>query len=327
MNSSIRKLFKPTAYILILAALVAVGLFKAQPHISAQQGSSVPREFYARIKAGVGTEVSYQVGSGYMGNVRITGVDISTLFSFIQSRANISVNSANTALLNSLETQVIAGQQKLISTDQIATLLTTVLFERATKLQTTQINDVVQTLRGFNSNNLPPKVQMGRQKYLKIRASSAKVMTDQQAVAQVKAYTDPNVQYLMKNEITSYVKQQLDTRLQLWMVASPEQFSNTNSPFSSNFKGLTPAQSFLLAYSFVADDNLTESQSDIQTSMWQLKAAFDKLNPDNPYPAPINVFPYGRNGYFYSSPTHIFFDDSVQTAIIRGISKLSVASN
>lgn len=317
---NMKKLAKPASYLLIFCALVGVLLANVQIHSSAQNTTNTnafPSEIYSRTKNGVGTEVNYQVGSGYAHNMAITGVDIPSASQFIYSRAGIIINPANVTLLNNAESSVLRGERPLISTSQLADAITNLSLAKLSSLKAGSIKDTIATLKGFDDPNLPPPVRKGRNSSLKLRASSIDSISDQEAVSKLQALQDPNAQALIKKEFNQYIRESLEHRLQIWMAASPNQFSNVNSPYSSSFDGVTPGQAFILAYSFIADDNLLDSSSSLTARMWSVKSTFDKLNPTNPYPEPTNHFAYGKNGYLYSSPTHIFFDDVMQTTLIN----------
>lgn len=321
---NIKKLVKPTAYILLLCGLVGVFIFKSQTHSAAQSkqnGSAFATELYTRTHNGIG-QVRSQVGSGYNQNSRITGIDPRSVSQFIHDRAGITMNEGNIQLLSGLEDRTLAGQQPLISTTYLANVISGLCFKRLSSLGQSDLSNMVETLKGFDDPNLPPSVRAGRNKGLKLRATSLDDISAQEAMSKLKALKDPNAQTLMNGQFTQYIKQSVEERLMIWMGSSPEQFSQTNSPYSSSFGGLTPGQAFVLAYSFISEDHLFDSMDSLNANMWAVKGTLDKLDPANPYPSPVNHFAYGQNGYLYSSPTNLFFDDTVQTLLIKSLGNI-----
>jgi len=77
------------------------------------------------------------------------------------------------------------------------------------------------------------------------------------------------------------------------------------SAWSSN--DLSPVQSYILGYSLILDDDLAFSLSQQQDMMQKIE---DRLFTAHGVPrSAAGRRPFGENGYLYSSPAAIFFDD------------------
>lgn len=84
--------------------------------------------------------------------------------------------------------------------------------------------------------------------------------------------------------------------------------------------GLTPLQAFLFAYSLVSNDALDYSQANLRKYMEADQK--DKTKTfGQPYPSPEGHRAYGVNGYRFSSPLDLFFDEPTVNRLLDRVEK------
>jgi hypothetical protein len=107
--------------------------------------------------------------------------------------------------------------------------------------------------------------------------------------------------------------------------AVPEQFGNLwdavgGRESSAADAGFTPLQAFLFAYSLVSDDRLDYGQVNLRKSM-EAKQKYRAKELGQPFPSPDGHHAYGVNGYLFSSPLNLFFDDQNVNRLVDRIEK------
>ena len=107
--------------------------------------------------------------------------------------------------------------------------------------------------------------------------------------------------------------------------AVPEQYGNlwdvaADTESAANDAGFTPLQAFLAAYSLVSDDRLDYSQANLRRHM-ELSQQDWTRRLGRPYPSPEGRRAYGVNGYVFSSPLDIFFDEQTVNRLLDRVEK------
>jgi hypothetical protein len=105
----------------------------------------------------------------------------------------------------------------------------------------------------------------------------------------------------------------------------PDQFGNLwdaadNRESSGTAAGFTPLQAFLFAYSLVSDDRLDYGQANLRKSM-ESKQKYWAKELGRPFPSPDGRHAYGVNGYVFSSPLDLFFDEQNVNRLLDRIEK------
>ncbi len=105
----------------------------------------------------------------------------------------------------------------------------------------------------------------------------------------------------------------------------PEQFGNlwdvaNDRESDAAEAGFTPLQAFLVAYSLVSNDALDYSQANL--SKWMnLRRETRTEDPGRPFPSPDGHRAYGVNGYLFSSPLDLFFDERAVNRLLDRVEK------
>jgi hypothetical protein len=107
--------------------------------------------------------------------------------------------------------------------------------------------------------------------------------------------------------------------------AVPEQFGNLwdaadDRESSGTAAGFTPLQAFLFAYSLVSDDRLDYGQANLRKSM-EANQKYWAKKLGQPFPSADGQRAYGVNGYLFSSPLDLFFDDQNVNRLLDRIEK------
>ena len=105
----------------------------------------------------------------------------------------------------------------------------------------------------------------------------------------------------------------------------PEHFGNlwdtaNGTESKDTAAGFTPLQAFLFAYSLVSDDGLDYGQANLRKSM-QAKQKYWAKELGQPFPSPADFHAYGVNGYLFSSPLNLFFDEQNVNRLLDRIEK------
>jgi hypothetical protein len=299
---------------IVLAITIATSFgFEQQSSAREEKGR---KNYYARIREGVGTEVQFAAADASPEQVRTS---VESLVRFIQRRSGLRITSEVREQLVSLEAAAIAGESPLIQFDELIKALSIVGMERLSNLSDQEIDLVVETLRGFDSQDLPELLKMGRDT-IRISGNALIDISPEDFRERLIAFRDKNAQRRAKDAVRAYFQQSLLERLSLLSTALPDQFGQNydrNKKWAG--KALTPVQAFLLTYSIVADDPLLDSTTNLLARMNRLRDSIRKKIGH--YPDTDGYFAYGTNGYIYSFPLDIVFDSQTQASLLLSFAK------
>lgn len=272
-------------------------------------GNSNEQEFHQGIRNAL-SEISFPDNNSAVAINSATN----NLSNFIYYRSGVQLNRTNKNLLAQNEQSAWTNSKRITKTD-LAQILTDVSFEKLVTLTDADINNMAETLRGFNPSGGLPSSHQSLRSEVKVRADGEGAMLPNQFINELKSTRDTFIQGTSSKEIdmtkTAFYNRMLveiSERIDYLKAADPEFFGGTNGD-------VTPLQAMLLTYSVITDDMIVGNQSELQqkeTELQQLAAEYGT----EPYPSSQGYKAYGLNGYIYSSPTNLLMDDSTTNKIL-----------
>lgn len=244
---------------------------------------------------------------------------------FISYRSGVQLNQSNKDLLSQSE-QSAWSQSKRITTNQLAQILTDVSIEKLVILTDSDINNMSETLRGFNPPGGLPQDYQDVRGLVKPRSNGEGTMNPSEFIAQLKStrntFTDQSIinqsgrereMRLTRTALYNRLINEISKRTDFLTDADPNFFGQTKGE-------MTPMQAMLVTYSVVADDRVAGNQVDLQQKMSNLQQVASQFGQE-PYPNSQGYKAYGVNGYIYSSPTDILLDNAGITRILTLINQ------
>jgi hypothetical protein len=301
----------------VSAMLVGLGLWHTVAnHLSA---SEYRQQYIGRVRDGVGDVQFANDGSSH-GQVRAS---VESLARFLHKRSGTQLNQAAIARLTVMENRVLNGEGNRISGQDLSLILSEAVYERTAQLTNQEIDHAIETLRGFNSPDLPEPSRRGRD-IIYIRADRGGPKVSEKVTNQARSFRDQALagDDTLKYLLSSVISKEVDSRLQLLNEASTAQFAVGKDSASPLDVKLTPVQAFLVVYSVLSDDHLLDSEQRHRKHM-QLIRDFRAKRAGATYPDPQNAFGFGPNGYLYSSPLDLFMGEQATDRILQLIEERS----
>lgn len=296
-------------YVLVCLALIMSIMSFIKSESSFAQGgvkdsqAAQAAELNARAIDGVGKEVYFASKA----EVEQVEKSITTMADFIYSRSGLIIASNVRAELAKQELNTLKGEQPLINHSQLGTQLRDEALNKLSVLSDGDINEVTESLRGFNSSEIEQSKRTGN---IRPRATWIIKMTPEEAKVALGALRDKNTQTLFSGTIDNAIRNGMSRKKQLLSNALPNTFSG---------EGLTPIKAFLLSYAAAADDPLTDSKTNLKTRMDNFQKLAIKIGSN--YPSSTGQFAYGDNGYLYASPLSVFFSNDQQLKLLSSWEK------
>jgi hypothetical protein len=244
------------------------------------------------------------------------------LANFIRYRSGVQLSQTNKDSL-SLNEQKAQTESKRITQAQLADILTTVACEKLVTLSDSDIDAMAESLRGFNSPNLLVNYPGFRQSVV-LRADGEGTMDPAVFIAQLKDARAAEINYqnqlaidpktarvpFSRMALRSRLNTEITERSNYLVASSPDFFNGATN------NDLTPTQSMLLTYSIITDDMLAGNQAELQSKLNGMRQGITQYT-GRLYPSPQNHRAYGVNGYIFSTPTNLLFDDAVATRVLN----------
>lgn len=225
---------------------------------------------------------------------------------FIHYRSGVQISGSNRNILRSAERNAW-NDSKRVDAATLTQILTDIAIERIPATSDAEITGITDSLRGFNAPGLPEGVQKGRS-LVKLRASAMSRMPADEFNLELTRIRDSGVpSIVVKNLIYASLANEVNRRVNVIRNADPQFFGGTHSR-------MTPAQALLVAYAVIADDPLF-GQTDLAQQMQKRQQVSSRASRSD-FPSPHGHRAYGDNGYLYSSPTGILFNDASVERII-----------
>ena len=320
MNRLLLLFRRARIFVLVLGLLTltvaAITVWRSSA-LKADKQAEGKRQFLARIRDGVGREVDFASAGATPGAVRAS---VNSVDNFIFKRSGVKLSGATKTRLAEMEQRTLNGASRHITVSELSDILSAIAFERLSTLTDQEISHIDDSLRGLNDPKLPESFQRGRKAHIKLRASKVQRMKSEEFVEQVKALKDqlgtPGGQVfsgMARNMIANEVK----GKARIFSEATPEKFSGIWEMASDReaARGMTPLQAVLLTYSVASDDNFADSEANLKQRMagmqQELAERFGR------YPANEGRFAYGENGFIYSTPLDLVFDERTMNSLLN----------
>lgn len=258
------------------------------------------RRYLASVREGL-SEVEFASAASSDDEVRAS---VESVARFIHKRSGIKLSSETQMRLAAIEARALRENIGRSSTDELYKTLTRWLVERVSTLTDQELEQAIDTMRGFNSPELPDPHRLAERNYVHLRASILVYWT--KAHDQAKSFRDRAAtgDKTLTAEVGDFVKREIETKAGELAEASPERFNiDARQPGSAGLE-FTPLQSFLAAYSLVSDDKLAYSEVNLAKRMNSMQEF--RIKMAGSYPSPDGNRAYGVNGYLHSSPVDLF---------------------
>jgi len=239
-----------------------------------------------------------------------------SIANFVQVRSGLQLTPSVANRLNQMEALSAASADKLISYEKFVDIVTDLALDKASRLTDEEVDKVITSLQGFRD---PDVVKTDENPLTAIRPGKYTMAKRGDLSDQLKAMRRPEAQLLIKGMIRNFIEQEARNTLTDLANAAPDKFGkNWNFRENKAGIGLTPNQALLLTYSLVSGDLLSDSQTALNERMVNTQAAMVKTV--GKYPSPTGHKAYGDNGYLYSSPVSILFNETEQMKLLDKLS-------
>lgn len=304
---------------LLCAAVIAAGGWRSSA-FKEDEKAAAQRQLHARIRDGVGREVEL-ARDGSPTQIRAA---VDSVTKFIERRSGVSISEATKNRLAALEESAQSGGRRLTAAS-FSTALSATVLERLSSLTDQDIVRMDDTLRGFNAPDLPKTYSRNFQ----LPQGYASIgIPPEKTIARLKAARDQlgtpagepfasmfaqTVQYYVRGKARNLAEAVPEQFGNLWDVANDRE---SNAPDA----GFTPLQSFLVAYSLLSNDALDYGQANLIRKM-NIRRETRTEDPGHPFPSPDGHQAYGVNGYLFSSPLDLMFDEQTVNRLLDRVEK------
>lgn len=304
---------------LLCAAVVAVGVWRASAAKKDEKNDG-KRRYHARIRDGVGREVE-SAGGNSPAQIRHA---VDSVTKFIEKRSGVSVSQATKNRLAALEERVQSGNGRRLTVDSFSSALSATVLERLASLNDEQIAHMDDVLRGFNAPDMPKEFS---RTYQLPQGYASLGIPPEKTIARMKAVRDqlgtPFGEPLA-GMFTQTVQYHVRGKMQNLAEAVPEQFGNLWDLANDNESvaadaGFSPLQAFLVAYSMMSNDYMGYSEANLRKFMNLNRDASAKRFGH--FPNPEGHRAYGVNGYLFSTPLDLFFDEPTVNRFLDRVEK------
>jgi hypothetical protein len=305
---------------LLCAAVVAVGVWRSSATKKDEKAEG-SREYHARLRDGVGREVELASGDS-PAQIRRA---VESVTKFIEKRSGVSVSEATKNRLAALEERVQSGSGHRLTVNAFSTALSATVLQRLASLNDEEIAHVDDTLRGFNAPDMPKNYA----RFFKLPQGYVSMgIPPEKTIGRLKAMRDQlgtPASEPIAGMFTQTVQYYVRGKAQNLAGAVPEKFSNLwdvagDRESAAADAGFTPLQAFLVAYSLVSNDAMDYSQANLKKWMEMDREDLTKTL-GQPYPRPEGHRAYGVNGYCFSSPLDLFFDEQTVNRFLDRVEK------
>lgn len=290
------------------------------PKVSEKERAEAYRKYHARIREGIGREVemSRKISPA---KARRSAESVTQ---FVEKRSGVSLSEMTKIRLAALEERVQSGDGRRISLNAFSNSLSAILLERFSSLTDEELAQMDETLRGFNAPDMPK----GYSRSFRLPGGFVAIaIPREKTIGRLKGMRD-GLNTPAHDALTGMFREKVLYHVrgtaQNLAKAVPEQFGNVwnvneDSESSGADAGLTPLQAFLVAYSLVSYDPLTYNEANLRKYMKASQKYWaEQLGQ---YPSPDGHRAYGVNGYTFSSPLDLFFDEQTVNRLLDSIEK------
>lgn len=302
------------AALVALAGALVVGVSLRRTAAVRYDQAVAKQKFMASVRDGVGSEVSFARRGD---NANGVCASVESAAHFMRQRSGVDLRGQTKTRLADMEGRTLNGTLRRITPDELSEAIAATAVERLAVSSDEEIGRAVETLRGFDAPDLPDSFRNGRA-HVQLRANAATNLTPEQLAAQLKAArdADPVTRTLIKAGAKRGVSEEVQKRTLYLGEAVPEQFGTAAT------EGFTPLQAVLIAYSAASDDPLAYSAANLQKRLASMHDGIERLTGRH-YPSPDGHLAYGPNGYIFSTPLDIVFDEQTVNLLLRHIEEMS----
>jgi len=294
----------------LAAALFGFGLWKAAPLNSS--ATDTHQIYLTRLREGVG-EISFAPAGGSREHV---GASANSLAAFVGARSRLNFSGLVRARLAELEGRALNGSLPPLTGKELGEILTEVANDRVARLKDEEIERGISSLQGFDAPGLPDAYARGRS-LIKPRASVAGPRADQALRERIRTFRSQAAggDGTFRLLLDLYVAREVGERLELLSEAIPSEFPRTRDGLGQEQVSLTPLKAMLVVYSVVSDDDMLRSGERLTDFMFALEQR--RRETLGHFPSASGQVAYGDNGYVYSSPLSVIFDEQAQQHFLR----------
>ncbi|HEX8089630.1 MAG TPA: hypothetical protein VF762_12285, partial [Blastocatellia bacterium] len=279
--------------IALAVACVAVGsaAFWRASRLPAEASSNSKdkQSLQERLHKGVGSEVRFVPADASPEQIEAA---VRSTDDFIYWRSGIRMSDQTRKDLAKAESNVLKGNAKRITLSELIDGLTQVAVYRLATLTDEEIR-------------LAAEVSSDESGEIRSRASGKwGVLTKRDLIGQAQSAREWSRRgdSALRVALRSMVEEEVNDRAVTLSAALPEQFGQASG------QGVTPAQALLIAYSVAADDQLTDSRSDITQMLVQRRIDAGQTREQKKAQKNMSGRPYGAHGLIHPSAAHLFFN-------------------
>lgn len=311
------------AIALSAAAVLAASVWRSAAF---RQGAKAEmrQQFYARVRDGVGREVTLAKRDVTPGQVRAA---VNSVVNFIGRRSGVKLSEATRDRLAAMEERALLGTARRLTASELGEAMNATILERLSALSDQDIAHVDDVLRGFNAPDMPKGFDRDFHLPGGVVFIGTPPAKTQERLKAVRDQLGTPAGDVFTGMARKFVRESVEGRARYLSEAIPEQFGGmwdivNDKEGSAPGGGIDPLQAVLIAYSVVSDDYL----SDGETGMAKHMSSHQKTITDllgKPYPTPAGHHAYGVNGYLFSSPLDVIFDEQTLNRLLARIEERS----
>lgn len=296
-------------FTLACVAAAALGVWRSS---AVRREADAKQKFHESLRDGVGREVSFARQGGDPHKIRAS---VESAARFIFNRSGVRLSEGTKGRLAEMEARATGGAGRAVTPHELSEILAAVVLERISRMTEAEMEQAAETLRGFDAPDLPEAYR--HRSNVRLRASYAVRYKPEQFVAQLKAIqrADAPTLQVFRAAANSFAETQVRSRVDFLSAALPEQFGAAP-------RSLTPVQALLITYSVVADDPLADSTPNLKKRMKALQERTARREQGH-YPSPEGHFAFGVNGYLYSTPLNLTFDEQTVSDLLNRVEERS----
>lgn len=284
------------------------------------------RQFQARVRDGVGKEVSLAARGGSQGEVHSA---VNSVASFIERRSKVGLSGRTKNRLAEMESRVSDGAARGLTVNELSDIITAAAVERLSALSDQDIAYVDETLRGFNAPGMPKHYNRD----FSLPGGIVFIGTPREkTVARMQAARDQSrggpAADVLKGMLGTIIKGRVKDRARYLSESVPEKFGNMWDALNDAERGVadgggvTPLQAVLVIYSLASDDYLSDGDAALDKRVRNFQAAATRATGEE-YPSPSGHRPFGVNGYIFSSPLDLMLDEQTVNRLLDRIEERS----
>lgn len=284
------------------------------------------QQFHARLRDGVGREVRLPASGSSPAEIRAA---TNSMASFIARRSGVNLTESTQERLAALEQKVEIGDERRLSVGELSGVINATVLERLSTFSDQDLAHIDDTLRGFNAPDFPQNIDRD----FKLPGGIVFLGTSREkTIGRLRTVRDQlstPAGEVFSGMARGVIRGRVQSLAQHLSEAVPEQFGNmwdvaNDRENTTAAGGITPLQAVLVAYALASDDYLSDSQDSLRSRMKAHQKSLTKAS-GRQYPAPEGHYAYGVNGYIFSSPLDLVFDERTVNRLLDHIEERGVA--